>query len=98
MQLPQLPQDKANHAMYGAAIFLVAGAIAAMSCNAQHARFMGFCAALLFGCAKELADWLLNRRAALDGYPAHHGVEGGDILATVGGAALCWIAAVVTDY
>jgi hypothetical protein len=46
--MPQLPQDKANHFIYGLAIFLVMGfAIDAVA---------GVGAAALFGAAKEVYD------------------------------------------
>lgn len=46
--MPQLPQDKANHFIYGLAIFLVVGfAIDAVA---------GVGAAALFGAAKEVYD------------------------------------------
>jgi hypothetical protein len=46
--MPQLPQDKANHFIYGLAIFLVVGfAIDAVA---------GAGAAALFGAAKEVYD------------------------------------------
>lgn len=97
MNLPQLPADKANHALYGAIIFLVAGALAAAAGHPQQARLVGAGAAVLFGCAKELSDWLLNRRAVAAGLPPPHGVEAADVLATASGAFLCWAAAVATE-
>lgn len=41
MNLPTLPADKVNHALYGALIFLVAGAIAAEAGQAPMARATG---------------------------------------------------------
>lgn len=97
MNLPQLPADKANHALYGALIFVVVGAIATATGHAQLARVVGAGAALLAGCLKELSDWLLNRRAVAAGLPPPHSVEAADVLATTAGAMLCWAAAVATE-
>lgn len=48
MQLPQLSQDKANHALYGLAIYLAA----ALLLGPLH----GLAVALLAGVAKEAVD------------------------------------------
>lgn len=97
MNLPQLPADKANHALYGVLIFIVAAWLCTALGQPHHARQAGLAAAVLFGCTKEAVDWRLNRRAAAAGLPPPHGVEAGDVLATTAGALLCWLAALATD-
>lgn len=84
MRLPQLAADKANHVIYGAAVFCVAAAFAG-----EHARIAGMAAAVALAIAKEAADWLRNRRVYYSGMPAPHSVEWRDALATVAGAGLC---------
>ncbi len=83
MNLPIIPQDKANHFVYGSAIAIAAGAVA---------EYMGLpiviCsvgAAALFGAAKEALDWYRNRKAKAAGATPTHGVEVADFLATVAG-------------
>jgi len=46
--LPQLPQDKANHFIYGALIYLVIGVV--------FGAVAGLTAAFLIGAAKEIYD------------------------------------------
>jgi hypothetical protein len=77
--LPIIPQDKANHFAYGAAISVLAGVIAWHLSLPLVAFSVG--AAVLFGAAKEAADWYRNRTAKL------HSVEVADFLATVAGGA-----------
>lgn len=96
MQLPQLPADKANHAIYGAAIFAVVGGIAAHFGHADIAQPAGTLAALLAACVKEMVDHALNGRAMAAGLPPPHGVEAADIVATTAGALLCWFACIAT--
>lgn len=96
MQLPQLPADKANHALYGVAIFAAVGGLAAHLGHADLAEPVGAFGALLAGCVKEAVDYALNRRAIAAGLPPPHGVEAADIVATTAGALLCWLATVAT--
>lgn len=81
--LPQLPQDKGNHLLYGALIFNVAlpltDALVALALVA------------VLAVAKEASDWLSNHRARAAGLPAPHGVEFLDALATLAGGLLCFI-------
>lgn len=96
MPLPQLPADKANHALYGAAVFVAIGGIAAALGHSDIARPAGALGALLIACAKEAVDYTLNRRAITAGLPPPHGVEVADIVATTAGALLCWLATIAT--
>jgi len=95
MQLPQLPADKANHALYGAAVFIVAGGVAAHLGHADISQPVGALAALLAACVKEVVDHTRNGRAMAAGLPPPHGVEAADIVATIAGALLCWLATVI---
>jgi hypothetical protein len=96
MQLPQLPADKANHAIYGATIFAAVGGVVAHLGRPDLAQPLGALGALLAACVKEVVDYALNRRAIAAGLPPPHGVEAADILATTAGALLCWLATVIT--
>lgn len=97
MNLPMIPQDKANHAIYGAAIFLVTALLAAHAPIhlALSPAQLGLLAAAAGGAAKELSDYLINRRLARAGLPPTHGVEFLDAAATAGGGAVCYLATVV---
>ena len=80
MQLPQLPQDKANHALYGALI----ACITMIPLGAKTAFSIVVCCAVL----KELSDLWQNRKAEQAGAEGHHGVEFWDAVATMAGGAL----------
>ncbi len=87
MMLPQLPQDKANHALTGVAIFsgaLMFGRLAAPS----HALLIAGAAVLIAAVGKEISDWTINRRLRASGAQPTHGVELYDALATCFGGAL----------
>lgn len=96
MPLPQLPADKANHALYGAALFAVVGGLASHLGHADIAQPAGALGALLVACMKEAVDYAINRRAISADLPPPHGVEAADIVATTAGALLCWLATVIT--
>jgi hypothetical protein len=96
MNLPQIPADKANHALYGAAIFVVAGWLATHLGFVPYARLIGAATAALFGALKELADDHANERATAAGLPPPHEVSASDAFTTTGGAMLCWVGAVAT--
>ena len=97
MNLPQFPADKANHALYGAAIFVVAGWLATQLGLQPYARLIGAATATLAGLLKEVVDARANTRAAAAGLPAPHEASAADAFATTGGAMLCWVGAVVTE-
>lgn len=73
MNLPLLPQDKANHVVYGA---VIAAAVSVYDVQKAAAVVM------LFAVGKELSDWWQNRKGG------NHGVEVMDAVATVGGGAI----------
>lgn len=89
--VPVLPQDKANHVVYGAVIALLAtgGAVALQFVGVVvPAVYVGVAVAALAGAIKEGADWLSNRAARLAGAQPTHGVEFLDFFATACGGAI----------
>ena len=89
-----LPQDKANHCIYGAvialAVLLLATQFPALS---LRPRDLALAAAVLAGLAKEALDQVMNMRAVAAGQAPAHGVEFLDIVATASGGVLVWVAA-----
>jgi hypothetical protein len=73
VNLPILAQDKANHAVYGAAVTAI------VSC---HSALAGAAVCVFFAVGKEAFDWWQNKRGG------NHGVEFADTLATLFGGAL----------
>ena len=92
-----IPQDKANHACYGAVIALAGYAIA-LAGHTPKAALIGFAAAVAVGTFKEVSDWVLNRRAEAAGLAPPHGVELWDFLATGLGGAVVWLAASMAGF
>jgi hypothetical protein len=90
-----IPADKANHAIYGALIAL-AVLLAARQWGilpTLQPADLALAAAAVAGIAKEAIDKVLNMRAAAAGRALPHGVEAFDLLATVAGGAMVWVAA-----
>ena len=87
MNLPQLPQDKANHALTGAVIFSAALGAATLAAP-SHAVLIAGAAVLLAAVGKEISDWVINRRAIARGAQPTHGVELLDAVATCFGGLL----------
>ena len=81
MNLPQLPPDKANHALYGALIFDVAFI-------ASHSLLISSVVVAVIAVAKELSDAVINWRATGDPMHGPHGVELMDAVATCLGGIL----------
>jgi len=86
--MPQLPADKANHAIYGALIFL-----AALAIFRRPDAAYGLVVAAAVG--KEAIDWLSNQRAVKAGLMPTHGVEWFDALATCAGGAAPLLARII---
>jgi hypothetical protein len=84
MALPLLPQDKANHLAYGAAIFSVA-LLAAHHLMPSHQVLIAGLAVLFMAVGKEANDAWINYRTT--GAPPH-GVELLDAVATCAGGLL----------
>jgi hypothetical protein len=87
MRLPLIPQDKANHVVYGAAIALVAYAVL-LAIGTPHAAWFSMLVVALFAVGKEIHDRLKNRAAERAGLPPPHGVELMDTVATLAGGGL----------
>ena len=87
MTLPNLPADKANHAIYGAAIFSAVLLIASLL-RAPHEFITAAVVVAIVAVAKEFNDAWINYRAT--GSPMHgpHGVEALDAVATCFGGVL----------
>ena len=81
MNLPQLPTDKANHAIYGALIFDVCFLI-------THSAIVAGCVVAFFAVFKEVSDAFINWRATGDAMHGPHGVELLDAAATCFGGVL----------
>ena len=82
--MPQLPQDKANHACYGGLIFLLALAI-------LRRPDAAYGLVVLAAVGKEVMDWLSNQRSERP----THGVEWLDALATCAGGAVPLLARMI---
>jgi hypothetical protein len=96
MQISMPGADKLAHVIVGAVIAAVVGAVAAAA-GVAEARAIGAAAAAGSGAGKEVADYLLNLRAAERGEPGRHGIELADFLATTAGGLFVWAAAVWTQ-
>jgi hypothetical protein len=86
--IPSLPQDKANHAVYGALIFLLALAI-------LRRPDVAYGLVVLAAVGKEALDKLSNMRAVKAGLTPTHGVEWFDALATCAGGAVPLLARMI---
>ena len=84
LKLPVIPEDKANHVIYGACIALAVQTIATPD--------IGLAAAVACGVLKEAIDATLNWRARRAGLPEPHGVEVLDAVATAAGGLAIWMA------
>lgn len=83
LNIPQLAQDKANHALWGgggaAVARLAAHFLPQYGIPPAAAAMAGAC---VVGLAKEGLDWWLNRQAVKRGERPPHTVDPYDILAT----------------
>lgn len=82
MNLPSLPQDKANHAVYGAAI----ACVASLFLN----PIVALVVVVAFGVLKEASDWWQNHHNG-----GSHGVEFLDAASTFAGGALVVLPALI---
>jgi len=85
--LPIFPQDKANHVIYGAAIFSAVLFVAHMFSPAYQIAIASGAVALM-AVAKEASDALINHRTTGDPIRGPHGVELLDAVATCFGGIL----------
>jgi hypothetical protein len=81
MNLPQLPADKANHAIYGAVIF---DACFLLTKN----LLVSLVVVVVIAVLKEISDAVINWRATGDPMHGPHGVEVLDAVATCFGGVL----------
>ncbi len=88
MNLPQLPPDKANHALYGALIFNVAFI-------ATRSLLISSVVVAVCAVAKEISDAVINWRATGKLTQGPHGVEFLDAAATCFGGVLAALPLVV---
>lgn len=89
VKLPMLPQDKANHFIYGALIWLGVLVLAlVLGCGERAALGAANVVLVAVAWLKELVDWTLNRMATAKGQAPTHGVEALDAVATMSGGAL----------
>ena len=96
MNLPLIPQDKANHAANGAAAAAVCASLVTVAGAPPWASaLVGAALALALGLLKERLDMLANARATAAGQPPPHSVERGDVLATLAGGLLVALPLVV---
>lgn len=94
MNLPELPLDKANHALYGAAIFNVIFALVTFF-HGPYPLYIALGVVALCAMLKEASDAWLNYRATGNPMTGPHGVEALDALATFGGGVLCALPLIV---
>lgn len=99
-----IPQDKANHEVYGSRIAAVFAVLVGLLMHANEfmggvlTQFQGIqglvmaasaaCSALGAGVVKEFLDRKENEKAKLDGLPLPHTAERADIVATLKGGLM----------
>jgi len=81
MPLPSLPQDKANHLVYGAVIFDTVFI-------ATRSLALSFGVVVMFAFGKEIMDAYSNYKATKNLMQGSHGVELLDSVATCSGGVL----------
>lgn len=82
--LPSLPQDKANHVVYGMVVF-IAALFALVWFRVPYAAYAALAITAGVGLLKEAVDAWENHKATGDWRTGPHGVEGMDAVATAGG-------------
>ena len=87
MSLPMLPQDKANHVVYGAVTALVV-ILACWLVGNPHWLLASLIAVVIVAIGKEAVDRLRNAKAEEAGLPPKHGVEWMDVVATLAGGLM----------
>ena len=87
MNLPSLPQDKANHLAYGAAIFSVVLLLAHFAYPNYQIAIAGL-TVVFIAFSKEANDARINWQATGNPMQGPHGVELLDAIATISGGIL----------
>ncbi len=90
MKLPVIPQDKANHFIYGAAVGLASVFALRDTVFAEWFHVTPILAAGVLGVAKEALDYHLNKKN-----PGTYSVSAMDVIATVLGGVVVALATVV---
>jgi hypothetical protein len=91
MSLLVIPEDTANHAIYGALIFLGTACVLAATDTQQH-RMAALITVVVAGALKELYDWIVNLRRRSQGLLDSRDVDPGDFLATCAGGFVMYLA------
>lgn len=86
-QLPVVPADKANHFVYGSALFLILGSLAQWAEVPYHLTVAAVAVAAV-AIWKEYEDNAMNKSLAEQGQLPAHGVEYADVMWTLAGAAV----------
>ena len=94
MKIPSIPADKAQHFTYGALIALLALYSAIfLGLDQWAAKLIGVVAAISAGLIKEyVLDLRANKTAEAAGSPLPHEISAGDVIATVLGGVVVWLA------
>jgi hypothetical protein len=87
MKLPLLPQDKANHIVYGAVIFNIALALSTLF-GIGSGLLIASIAVVVFAFGKEVVDHICNRIDIDNGRLPNHSVDWLDAAATILGGIL----------
>ena len=96
-KLPNLPHDKANHAIWGAILAFGVYVVASVL-DIPFAAELGLVAAVAAAIFKEVTDKLANIKAAKLGLPAPHGVEFYDAVATAAGGLIIYLSSQLGNY
>jgi hypothetical protein len=96
-KLPNLPQDKANHAIWGAILAFSVYVIASVL-DIAFAAELGLFTAVGAAIAKEVTDKLANITATKLGLPAPHGVEVYDAVATIAGGLIIYLSSQIGNF
>lgn len=94
--MPTIPHDKALHILAGLLVYIATVAVLAVllpGYSTGPLGLLGVLAAALAGAIKELADMAANADAKDAGQPPPHSVEVADLLFTLAGGLLGWLAA-----
>lgn len=85
---PVIPQDKANHALYGALVFTVVFTVATFFMLTFTALIAALAVTAVVAVGKELYDCHVNAKLKKQGLPPAHTVDSMDALATIAGSLI----------
>lgn len=85
MKLPLLPQDKANHVVYGMVICFIVAMLLTLIIPKFQASLVGFLVTAMIGGGKEYLDYRANQKARSAGQIETHGADLVDFIATIAG-------------